>query len=82
MGTLLQLYMRIYISELWKSWVIGLVQQSSFVFIPNTSKCMCVFCGFMAYKIIVSHWKIAKAQDLKDWANAMVEIASYESIAQ
>lgn len=37
-------------------------------------------CITMASWIILRHWKTAKAPELKDWASAMIEMASYESM--
>lgn len=33
-----------------------------------------------ASRIILRHWKMAKSPNLKDWVNAMVEAASYETM--
>lgn len=35
--------------------------------------------GFLIFESL-RHSKIAKAPDLKDWMNAMVQVASYESV--
>lgn len=48
---------------------------------PNVSKGILIMVGLVtASTIILKHWKSSMPLNLKEWTDAMVETASYESM--